>query len=53
MFVNDVISLKQRIGHTQQILRSKTIVANWIALYVNRDKVVYFDSFCVEYILRN
>ena len=38
------------MGHMQIILMSINQGTHWIALYVNRDNVIYFGSFGVEHI---
>ena len=38
------------MGHINNLDEFKSIEIHWIALFVNRNNVIYFDSFGVEHI---
>ena len=38
------------MGHVNNLDEFKSIEIHWIALFVNRNNVIYFDSFGVEHI---
>ena len=48
---NDLPKIKDR-EYVINLDKCKSIGALWIALYLNRHTVTYFDSFGVEYILK-
>ena len=53
MFIQEIICLKQRMGHIINLDEYESIRTHWIGYYVNDNNVTYFDSFGVENIPKN
>ena len=50
MFIQEIIYLKKDGVYIGSTFLSKRTTTHWIALYVNDDNVIYFDSFKTEHI---
>ena len=49
LFIQEIIYLKKDGAYVIHLGEYKSIGAHWIALYVNGNNIIYFDSFGVEH----